>query len=189
MASFLMFLGALAGIVVFAVVTNRLTGTTASYLESHQLGPDETTLWQDGQADFAIVRRLGGAHFRSYWRWRTTTIVWTNVRVLVARKVLFRPRRMITHQVYFADAAAVDPRVSAASQRFAGGFFGRGYQTVIAETATVDAVNGTPCIRIRPTEHSGAIGNIQEALIFSDRLPEFERVVGVVGPPVATTTR
>ncbi|HEY6559293.1 MAG TPA: hypothetical protein VI072_18540 [Polyangiaceae bacterium] len=83
--AFLLFLGALLAIVVFALVVNRLTGTKASYLDELKLEAGESELWRDTQADFAWVPRTGRALVTSYARMRRHSVVWTmmNFQVLV----------------------------------------------------------------------------------------------------------
>lgn len=169
--AFLWFIGALAGIVVFAVVVNRLTGTKAQYLEALQLLVDEKELWRDAEADFAVVPRTGQAAVISFPRLRRHTVLWTNRRIVVTQKPLGSSRHMITHQIPFATEGATP---AAADEAF-GGFYGRGFETIAAAGHAFGEVNGKPCVRIRPTAASGAKLNIEEALIFTDRLDDLRR--------------
>ncbi|MBO3746039.1 hypothetical protein J5X84_08180 [Streptosporangiaceae bacterium NEAU-GS5] len=172
--AFLWFLSALLAIVVFAVVVNRLTGTKAQYLEGLQLQAGEQELWRDTEADFAVVPRMGRAALTTYPRLRRHTVLWTNRRVVISQKALGSAKHMITHQVYFG----LETGSPAAADEAFGGFYGRGFQTIAAVGHTFGEVNGKACARIRPTAASGSKLNLDEALIFSDKLDELRRRLG-----------
>jgi hypothetical protein len=179
--TFLLFLAALLGIVVFAVIVNAITGTKASYLETLRLEPGETELWRDTGADFATRPRTGQALVMTYARLRKHTVVWTERRAIVARKTLFSNRRMITHQIVFdAASAPAGPETQAATE-FSGGFYGRGFVTLLAAGRVFGQVNQSDCVRIRPSEASGAASNVEEAYVFTDLLIELERSVSAAG--------
>jgi hypothetical protein len=171
--SFLIFAGAVLGIAAFAVAVNRLTGTRANYLETLPFEAGEKELWRDPEADFARVPHFGRPRGLSFARLRRHTVVWTNRRIIVSQKALFSPKRMITHQIYFATEAGVDARL-AAGETF-GGFFGRGFETILAAAKSFSLVNDKACVRIKPTEACSARLNLDEALIFSDRLAALEK--------------
>jgi hypothetical protein len=173
--AFVYFLAALVGLVVFALVLNRLTGTKAAYIEDFRLAPGERELWRDAGADFARRSRLGQALVMSYPRLRRHTVVWTNQRVVVSQRVLLGSKHMLTHQVFFEPAAGAD--ASKAASELAGGFYGRGFETITARAKSFSKVNDKDCVRIEPTETSGSALNLAEAYIFSDRLTELERVL------------
>ncbi|HMJ11019.1 MAG TPA: hypothetical protein VK524_06405 [Polyangiaceae bacterium] len=175
--SFLLFIAALLAIVVFAVVVNRVTGTKARYIEQLQLDAAERELWRDTEADFALVPRTGRALVMSFVRLRRHTVVWTDLRTIVAQKALFSARRMITHQIISAsasDSRSVEARD--ASREFFGGFYGRGFTTLIALHTNFDQVGGKDCVRIQPTEACGVALNVDEILIFTDRIAELRNV-------------
>jgi hypothetical protein len=173
--SILYFVVALIAIVVFAVTLNRFTGTQPNDLENLQLAPGEKELWRDAQADFGLVPRVARSAVISFPRLRRHTIVWTNRRVVISQKALFSRHRMITHQIYFADQAG--SQASAAAASTFGGFFGRGYETVIAARRSSGTADGKPCVRIEPAEESRARLNLEEILIFTDRLPDLEQTL------------
>lgn len=169
--AFVWFVGALLAIVVFAIVANRLTGTKAQYLENLQLETGEAELWRDAEADFSTVPRTGRAVVMSYPRLRRHTVLWTDRRIVISQKPLGSSRHMITHQIYFAPDAGAQ---AAASEAF-GGFYGRGFETIAGTTKSFSQVNDRDCARIKPTEACGAQLNIDEALIFTDRLAELQQ--------------
>ncbi|HEY4370474.1 MAG TPA: hypothetical protein VGN52_00925 [Burkholderiales bacterium] len=164
--AFLWFLGALAAIVIFAMVVNRLTGTKAQYLETLQLQADEQEWWRDAEADFATVPRTGRAAVMTYSRLRRHTVLWTDRRVVIAQKALGSARHMITHQIHFVRGRETP---AAADEAF-GGFYGRGFETIAAAGHAFAEVNGKPCVRIQPTAAGGGALNLDEALVFSDHL-------------------
>jgi hypothetical protein len=169
--SILMFFAALLAIFIVAIVVNRLTGTNANYLDALKLDAGETELWRDEGADFYIAPRLGRALIMSYMRVRRHTVVWMDRRVIVASKALFSTRRMITHQIYFVGApGAGGTDAGATAREYSGGFYGRGFQTIVAQSQSFGQADNKDCVRINPTEECGATQNIREALIFSDHL-------------------
>jgi hypothetical protein len=170
--AFVYFLAVLVGLVVFATLINRLTGTKATYVEDFQLAPGELELWRDAGADFARRPRLGQALVMSYPRMRRHTVLWTTQRVVVSQRVLFGPKHMLTHQIFFEPAAAGD-----AASQFAGGFYGRGFETITATAKSFTQVNAKACVIITPSETSGSALNLAEAYLFSDRLAELEQAL------------
>ena len=180
--SLMILAGALLGIVVLAIVVNRITGTTANYIDALRLAPGETELWRDIEADVARMPRLGRALFMSFPRLRAHTVVWTDRRVVISRKALLSAKRMITHQVHFQHDAR--PEALAASEQALGGFFGRGFETIIAASRTFNRAEGKSRVAIKPTEECAARLNLDELLIFTDRLAELEARLSLIKPPL-----
>jgi len=179
----LYFLGALAGIVVIAWLVNLITGTKAAYLEALRLAPDERELWRDEAADFAALPKLGQAAVMSYPRLRRHTVLWTNRRIVVAQRPLFSAKRMLTHQLLFEALPGAAPSAAEreAAGAFGGGFYGRGFSTLICAGRALGTVNGKPCVRLQPSADSAATLNLAEAYIFSDRLAELSSAVSGLG--------
>ena len=186
--SLLIFAAALVGIVVVAIVVNRITGTRASYIDALRLHPGENEIWRDTEADVARVPRAARPLILSFPRLRRHTVVWTERRIVIAQRALFSQKRMITHEVHFQGQAGNEAR--AASGEALGGFFGRGFETIIAVSRSFGRIDDKPCVLIKPTEKSSAKLNLEELLIFSDRLPELEARVQLVTaqPPPAPAT-
>lgn len=173
------FFAALLGMVLVAVVINRLTGTRAIYLETLALETGETRIWEDWRADFAQRTRRGSAVATSFPRFRRHAIVWTDRRVIVAPKVLFSSKHMVSHQIVFTNGES--PPGAAANEaagEFFGGFYGRGFMTVLAVSRSFEQVGGKDCVRIQPTEDSASALNMRDALIFSDSLGELRQSLG-----------
>ncbi len=169
--AFLYFIAALLGIVLVAVVVNRVTGTKATYLDALVLEPGERELWRDVGADFATLPRLGQAAVMAYPRLRRHTVVWTDRRIIVAQQVLLSAKRMLTHQIFF-ESQSSDGAAREAATGFAGGFYGRGFTTIACVAKTFDRVNDKDCVRLQPTTDSGATLNLVEAYVFTERLAE-----------------
>jgi hypothetical protein len=167
--AFLYFLAALLGIIVFAVLVNRLTGTKANYLEALTLEPGERELWRDAAADFATRPRLGQALVMSFPRMHRHTAVWTTQRVVIAQRVLGAGKHLITHQVLFESAPA-PPGAAEAATKFGGGFYGRGFETLRAASHSFSRVNAKDCVCLVLSADSSAVSNVLEAYVFSDRL-------------------
>ncbi|MES1176194.1 MAG: hypothetical protein ABUL62_17870 [Myxococcales bacterium] len=166
---FLYFIAALAGIVVFAIVVNRLTGTKASYLESLALDADERELWRDSEADFATLPRFGQAMAMSFPRLGRHTAVWTDERVIIAQRALGSERHLITHQIFFDGGPAAAAAREAAS-KFGAGFYGRGFETLLAAKHELTTVNERACVRLVLGADSSAASNLIEVYVFSEHL-------------------
>lgn len=174
--SFLIFVAALLAIVLLAMAVNRATGTKTQLLQALQLEPGETELWRDSKADFATRPRQGGAAVQSFARMRRHTVIWTDRRILVAQRLLFSKAHLITHQIVWVhDADSAETEAAKAARSTAGGFYGRGFVTIAASTHSFGQVNHKDCITIKPTEQSGSLLNVDEALVFTDRMAELQR--------------
>ena len=176
--SLIVFTGGLLGIVVLALVVNRVTGTRASYIDELRLEADENEIWRDSGADVAAVPRRGRALLMSFPRLRAHTVVWTNRRVIISRKALFSQRRMITRHLYFQHEAGAEA-LAAAGQAL-GGFFGRGFETIIVASSEFSRADGKSCVMIKPTEACAARFNLDEVRIFTDRMAEPEARLSLV---------
>ena len=127
--AFLYFLGCLAGIVLFALVVNRLTGTRAHYIETFRPEPPEHVLWRGERADVHVVPRRR-ALFTSFARLRRDTLLLTDKRLVCGRRTLLGKRHMIQIEVFF------DPALPSAERavRLDAGFWGGGFQTVVVSS-------------------------------------------------------
>ncbi len=177
--AFLYFLAALLGIVVLAIVVNRLTGTRANYLEALQFEPGEHERWRDAAADFATLPRFGQAAVMSFPRLRRHVAVWTTRRLIVAQRALGSTKHMITHQVVFeaSPTPGLEPAREAARE-FGAGFYGRGFETLLAQSHARARVNDKECLRLVLAADSSAVSNVIEAYLFSDRLAELYAALG-----------
>lgn len=176
---FLYFLAALFGIVLVAILVNRATGTKASYIEALVLGTGERELWRDAAADFATLPRFGQAAVMSFPRLRRHVAVWTTQRLIVAQRALGSSKHLITHQILFEALPAADlGAASGAAREFAAGFYGRGFETLLAASHAFARVNDADCVRLVLNGDSSAVSNVIEVYLFSDRLAELRAALG-----------
>jgi hypothetical protein len=170
----LYFFAALLGIVLFAVIVNRVTGTKASYLETLQLDLGEREIWRDSAADFALLPRTGLAVSISFPRLRRHCVLWTQRRVVISVRALGSSKHMITHQVVFERELGANQGAREAAGQFSGGFYGRGFSTLISKPPVFKQVNDKDCVCFVPNEASGATLNVLEAYLFADSLAQLQ---------------
>src|SRR5262249_42002310 len=156
---------ALAAIVLLGAVVNRVTGTHAVYLDSLALEAGEHELWRDTAADFVTIPNQGGAVYTSFARRRRHTGLWTDRRIIGAHTPLLPSQQMITHEMPSPTRIGSVGGASEAAAAFGGGFYGRGFTTLVASTIHFGQVNGRDCIRIAATPDSRDATNVAEALV------------------------
>lgn len=106
MTSFLIFLAALAGIVIVAVVVNKIKGAKALYIETGTLVAGEALRFEDKDADFYTVTVLGQAKLMTFGRLARAHALITNQRIIIGQKTLFGGKYMITNMFYYDAASA-----------------------------------------------------------------------------------
>lgn len=170
MVALLAFVGALAAIVLFAVVVTRVRGGRAHYLEDWSPDPGERVLVEDRRADFYVVPRLGQAKVMSFARMHRSRAVLTDRRLVVATRALLSRRYMITHMI-FLDGAADPP---AELGRLSGGLYSVGYQVMSAGPArmTVEEDGAKTYLRIVP-EPTASGTNVEHCRLYSDQAADF----------------
>ena len=135
MSSLLIFAGALAAMLLMAVIINKISGAKAHYMDQLVLMPGEIKITEDREADFHVVTSLGKAAYMSFARPRRTHVVLTDCRMVIASKVLFGGRYMITHMLYFTRDKA--PAVEL--DKVSGGLYSRGYLIMQTDRSTMTA--------------------------------------------------
>ena len=165
MIAVLAFVGALAAIVLVAVVVNRIRGGRAHYLDAWTPDPGERTLWEDRRADFYVVPRLGQARVMSFARRHRSHAVLTDRRLVVATRALLSRRYMITHMILWEGV----PDPPAELGRLSGGLYSVGYIVMAArpETARVEADGARAYLRIVP-EPTASGTNVEHCRLYSD---------------------
>jgi hypothetical protein len=168
-AALLAFAGALAAIVIGAVVVNRVRGVRAHYLDAWSPEPGEERLLEDPRADFYVVPRLGQAKVMSFARRRRTHVVLTGARLVIAQKAAMSRRYMITHVLMLHDDGGAE---AAELERMTAGQFTRGYIVMSArrEHMTVEADGGKRYLRIVP-EPTPSATNVEHCRLYSDMAP------------------
>lgn len=168
--AFLAFLGALAAIVVVAIVVNKLRGARAHYLDDWTPDLGERRLVEDPAADFYAVPRLGQAKVMSFARLRRAHAVLTNTRIVIAKRALLSKRYMITHIVQL-DGGENPPEELG---QWSGGLHTTGFTVVSARPSgmTVEDDGGKPYVKIIPeSTASGAL--IEHCRLYSDNAAGF----------------
>ena len=165
MSSLLIFVGALAAMWLLAVIINKISGAKAHYMDQLVLMPGEIKITEDREADFHVITSLGKAAYMSFARPRRTHVVLTDCRMVIASKVLFGGRYMITHMLYFTRDKA--PAVEL--DKVSGGLYSRGYLIMQTDRSTMTAeMDGTkPFIRIVPVATASAT-NIEHGRLYSE---------------------
>ena len=135
MNSFLIFIGVLAGLVLLAMIVNKINGVKAHYIDALSFEAGETKVAEDREADFHVVASLGKAVYMSFARLRRTHAVFTDSRIVIASKVLFGGRYMITHMLYFTR----DKAPAAELDKVSGGLYSRGYLIMQTDRSTMTA--------------------------------------------------
>jgi hypothetical protein len=175
--AFLLFLGALAAIVLVAIVVNRVRGGRAHYLDGWTPEPGERRLLDDPRADFYVVGRLGQARRMSFARFHRSHAVLTDVRIVVATRALLSRRYMITHMVHLAG----DGTGPAELGQMSGGLYSTGYIVISARPSemTVEGDGGKPYLRIVPEQTaSGAM--IEHCRLYSDDAARFRDAAAAI---------
>ena len=128
MSTPVLFVLTLAGIVVFALIVNRLTGTKTQYLDAVVLAADERELWRTTGAD-AFVLAGPQPLVRSFTRLGRHELVLTTKRLLWGQRALFGKRVILQYAVLFTR----DGPGAAGLDRLDGGFYGSGVITAFAD--------------------------------------------------------
>ena len=150
MYALLAFVAVLVVIVAIGVAINRLRGGRAHYLDAWTPAAGERTLWEDREADFHVVPRLGQARRMSFARMRRTHAVLTDVRIIVATRALLSRRYMITHMIHLAGRDDGPPELAMLS----GGLYSTGYIVLSARPAPMTLEDGGA--RDVPADRPGA---------------------------------
>jgi hypothetical protein len=169
MVALLAFIGALAAIVVGAVVVNRVRGVRAQYLDAWTPDPGEERLLEDPGADFSVVPRLGQAKVMTFARRRRTHAVLTATRLVIAQRALMSRRYMITHVLLLHAGSGEDGAEAAELEHRTGGQFTRGYvvMSTTPDRITVEADGAKAYLRIVP-EPTPSATNVEHCRLYSD---------------------
>ena len=174
MNSFLIFIGVLAGLVLLAMIVNKINGVKAHYIDALSFEAGETKVAEDREADFHVVTLLGKAAYMSFARLRRTHAVFTDSRIVIASKVLFGSRYMITHMLYYAR----DNAPAAELDKISGGLYSKGYLVMRADRGamTVEMDGKKPFIRIVPVATLSST-NIEYGRLYCDNAADILRMV------------
>jgi hypothetical protein len=166
--SFLIFLGALVGLVGIAVTVNTVRGVRAHYLDDWRPEEGERTLFRDEEADTVIVC-VNRATFVSYARPRRGIVIVTNKRILAGTRVLFGRKRMLEYVMYTGSAP------DEYSAMIDGGLFTVGYRTLVFLPDAIERVTSgkKPYVELKPSPSERSSINIDFIRIYTDRAQSF----------------
>lgn len=178
MTAVMVFVGVLVAIVVVGFVVSRVRGGRAHYLDAWSPEAGERTLVDDPAADFYVVPRMGQARKMSFARMHRTHAVLTDRRLIVAVKVLFGRRHMITHMVLL-QAADAPPGTA---DRLSGGLLDTGYIVLVASPAGMrtERDGDKPYLRIDP-DSTASSATIEHCRLYSDLADRFQEAAGSSG--------
>lgn len=175
MNEFLIFLIAIAAIILGAIVINKIKGVKAQYLDAFAADAGEEVLHHELGADFHMVTKLGRAQVMSFARLRRTEALVTNRRIVIGQKVLFGKRHMITHMIWL-DAAA---NVQAELDKMTGGQYSQGYMNYLVKRASASReIDGKkPYVKLIP-ESTASATNIEHLRLYADAP---EKILATIG--------
>ncbi len=169
MTALVLFLAALAAIVVVAIAVNRIRGVSASWIESWAPEPGERRLLDDPRADFYAVPRLGQARKMSFARLHRTHAVVTDARIVIAARALLSRRHMITHVIHLDPGDEAPPELA----KLSGGLFTKGFETLSARRSELSVVRDGAKEYLRIVPEQTASGAMTEhCRLYSDRAPD-----------------
>jgi len=173
MTTFLVFLGAIAGIVLLAVVVSRITGARCHYLDAWTPDPGEHILFDDRQVRIVIMlqRRRGNANYprKMYIVHPRAFALVTDRRILAGQRPLFSKRFLIEYMMYPGQARDGDAR------KIGGGVLARGYSTYAFVPGAVRRVanESQPFVELTPSPDPASPVNLETIRIYTDRAVSF----------------
>lgn len=161
----LIFLIAVSGIFLIAIIINKIRGIKASYINSLALSEGEPIIWQDGSADFHLVPKMGQAKFMSFSRMNRAHIICTDRRIIVGQKVFLGKKYIITHMLYFS----ADPKIKKELDSLTAGQYSLGYLVYLVDKNQFSAeMDGKKCyLKIIPVSTKSST-NIEHCRVYSD---------------------
>jgi hypothetical protein len=165
MNEFLIFLVAIAVIILGAITINKIKGVKAQYLDAFAADAGEGELHREAGADFHMVTKLGRAQVMSFARLRRAELIVTTRRIVIGQKVLFGKRYMITHVIWL-DAAA---NVQGELDKMTGGQYSLGYVNyLVKRSAATSEIDGKkPYVKFIP-EPTASATNIEHLRVYVD---------------------
>jgi hypothetical protein len=167
--SALIFLGALAGIVLFSLIVSKVTGAQVHYLDDWKPEDDERVLFEDRQAYTYLLDDADTPALMVLPRPKRGFVMVTDRRILVGQKPLFSRRFLIEYIMYPAGSpgATVDASF--------GGQLKRGYQTLLLEPQRIHRAIGAtrPYVDLRPTAATASSFDIEAIRIYTDKAGTF----------------
>lgn len=143
----------------------------ASYMHDLQLFEGERITYENQAADFYAVPYHGKATFTSYARRRNTQIMITDFRIIVAPRMLFSKKYLITHMLWFKPTEEATQE----ALRISGGLFTVGYLNFLINKKNIQVKQVKQdkkhdYLEILPEKTKSAI-NTQSFRLYADNLP------------------
>jgi hypothetical protein len=150
----LTFLLCILGLVLVALIVNRIGGAKAHYTETLALDPGERVLWEDAAADAYPVLQQRALHV-SFRRSRRRHVLVTTRRIVVGAKTLWGSKHLLQYVLHPADG-----EVPPEADSLGGGLTRRGFVSLIFERAPLDWCGTGPAayldLQLSPTAASSA---------------------------------
>ena len=160
--SFVIFLGALAAIVLVAVVVSRIIGARAQYLDAWKPEEGEHIRFEDRRATIDVDPQVGRGE-----RYVRSFVVVTDRRIVAGSRALFGKRLMILFMMYVGRAPGEE------ADSLHGGLLTRGYRTLVLEPAVRRVLEGRrPHVELTPAPAKSSL-NLETIRIYTDRAADF----------------
>jgi hypothetical protein len=165
----LLFIGALAGIVLLAFVVSRITGARPLYLDTWTPDPGERILFDDRKVRIVTVLvPIAGRREQVIIHPRGFVLV-TDRRIVAGQRPLFSKRFLIEYMIYTGHAPGADV------QGFGAGVLSRGYASYVVVPGMIRRVANveSPFVELTPSpEYRGSAGLVA-IRIHTDRAASF----------------
>lgn len=167
--SVLIFLAALAGIIVFALIFSKVKGANVHYLEDWRPEAGERILFEDRQAYTYLLDDADTPALMLLPRPKRGFVTVTDRRILTGQRPLFSRRFLIEYVMYSAGSpeGQVDPSF--------GGQLKRGYRTLMLEPKRIHRAIGAtrPYVDLTPSPATATAFDVEAIRIYTDKAGSF----------------
>ena len=163
MKALLLFVVALAAIVIVGWTVSKCTGSHTWLLEDWKYNEGETIVWHDDAADVAMIPRAAQSVVMRPPRLHRWEVIVTTQRILVCDKAL-EGKQLVKYVLYPGVAPGSD------SKRADGGLLSTGYETLVIQPGVVTShLDEThPYLVLKPAPDEPSSINLSEIRIFTD---------------------
>ena len=167
--SALIFLGCLAGIVVFGFLYSKLSGAQVHYLEDWKPEEGERVLFEDRRAYTFLLDDADTPALMILPRPKRGFVLVTDRRILAGQKPLFSRRFLIEYMLYPAGPQGDQPDASF------GGQLKRGYRTLLIEPQRIHRAIGAskPYVDLTPSPATASAFDVEAVRIYTDKAASF----------------
>lgn len=159
-------LAGFGGIVAIALISNRITGARAHYIDEWVFEEDEQVLFRDDKASVRLETKWGEADTQL----PSGTVIVTSKRILAGVKPLGSKRVMLQYLLYPGDVPGSED-----SKKLGGGALTRGYQTLVflPESTQRVAEDDDPRVVLVPSPDAASSTNIKSIVIRTSKAVGF----------------